>query len=47
VNEQPFTRSLDAVALPADIDPVIVRAHDARRGHGGVTVRQPPVPHAR
>ncbi len=34
VNEQPFTRSLTGVALPAGIDRVIIRAHDNVDGYG-------------
>ena len=35
VNEQPFTRGLGPVAIPADIGQVRVRAHDSVHGHGG------------
>ncbi len=35
VNEQPFTRSLDNVVIPAGIKRVTVRAHDNQHGHGG------------
>ncbi len=38
VDEQPFTRSLGGVAIPADIDQVTVRARDSVHGHGGATV---------
>jgi hypothetical protein len=34
-DEQPFTRSLDGVAIPRSITKVIVRAHDKREGFGG------------
>lgn len=34
-NEQPFTRSLGGVAIPEDIDTVVVRAHDSVHGNGG------------
>ena len=34
--EQPFTRSLGGVAIPEDIDQVILRAHDSVHGLGGV-----------
>ena len=33
VNEQPFTRSLSGVALPASIDHLFVRAHDNVHGY--------------
>ncbi len=35
VNEQPFTRSLDNVVIPAGIKRVTVRAHDNQHGDGG------------
>ena len=35
VEEQPFTRSLSGVAIPAGIDSVTVRAHDSVHGYGG------------
>lgn len=35
VNEQPFTRSLSGVKIPATIRQVIVRAHDSMHGYGG------------
>lgn len=41
VNEQPFTRSTDAFALPADVNVLIVRAHDSVHDHGGQVVRLP------
>jgi hypothetical protein len=34
-NEQPFTRSLTGVAIPAGISSVTVRAHDSVDGYGG------------
>lgn len=34
-HEQPFTRSLSAVAIPAGIGSVTVRAHDSVHGYGG------------
>ena len=34
VHEQPFTRSLDGVAIPEGVDSVTVRAHDSVHGHG-------------
>lgn len=33
--EQPFTRSLGGVAIPADVDRVMLRAHDSVHGYGG------------
>jgi len=39
VNEQPFTRSTEAFALPADVNELIVRAHDSVHDHGGQVVR--------
>lgn len=38
VEEQPFTRSLSGVILPAGIDAVLVRAHDITDGFGGQVV---------
>lgn len=38
VNEQPFTRSLSGVRIPADVDRVTVRAGDKVHGFGGKTV---------
>ena len=38
VEEQPFTRSLSGVKIPADISDVIVRAHDLVHDYGGRTV---------
>ena len=35
VNEQPFTRSLDGVAIPAGLTWVRVRGHDLVHGYGG------------
>ena len=35
VNEQPFTRSLGGVAIPAGVEAVRVRAHDSVHGYGG------------
>ncbi len=37
-NEQPFTRSLDGVAIPADVARVTVEARDSTHGWGGATV---------
>ena len=38
VEEQPFTRSLGGVAIPADVRQVTVRAHDSQHGYGGAEV---------
>ncbi len=35
VNEQPFTRSLDNVSIPAGIQKITVRVHDNQHGYGG------------
>ncbi len=35
VNEQPFTRSLSGVAIPAGVGHVRLRAHDSVHGYGG------------
>ncbi len=35
VNEQPFTRSLGAVAIPKGVSEVVIRARDSVHGHGG------------
>ncbi len=35
VDEQPFTRSLSGVKLPASLDRVRIRARDSRHGIGG------------
>ncbi len=35
VDEQPFTRSLSGVEIPADVSRVVVRAHDKVHGYGG------------
>ncbi|NIA67249.1 hypothetical protein HBA54_01430 [Pelagibius litoralis] len=37
--EQPFTRSLGGVVIPAEIDQVIVRAHDSVHGDGGAEIQ--------
>jgi len=34
-NEQPFTRSLGGVKIPASINNVSIRAHDSVHGYGG------------
>jgi len=38
VDEQPFTRSLGQVTIPAGIRQVIIRAHDSVHGYGETTV---------
>lgn len=38
VQDQPFTRSLPAVAIPEEVRRVIVRAHDSVHGLGGAEV---------
>lgn len=38
VGEQPFTRSLGGVAIPAGVSRVVVRAHDGVHGLGGAEV---------
>jgi hypothetical protein len=35
VGEQPFTRTLGNVKVPADISEVVIRAHDSVHGYGG------------
>ena len=40
-NEQPFTRSLGGVRIPANIDQVILRAHDSVHEYGGRTMTIP------
>lgn len=37
VEEQPFTRSLSGVEIPAKVKEVTVRAHDSVHGYGGRT----------
>lgn len=37
-NEQPFTRSLGGVEVPADVSRVTVRARDSVHGYGGAEV---------
>jgi hypothetical protein len=39
VNEQPFTRSLSGVDIPAGIDHVIIRGRDSVHGYGGLEQR--------
>jgi hypothetical protein len=36
--EQPFTRSLSGVTIPADVDRVTIRAHDSVHGYGGAVL---------
>ena len=36
-NEQPFTRSLGGVMIPAGISTVTIQAHDSVHGYGGKT----------
>jgi hypothetical protein len=38
-NEQPFTRSLGGVKIPANVNNVSIRAHDAVHGYGGKIIR--------
>lgn len=38
VHEQPFTRSLSGVRLPASLQEITIRAHDKRHGHSGKTM---------
>lgn len=37
VDEQPFTRSLSGVKVPATINAVTIQAHDSMHGYGGKT----------
>ena len=37
-NEQPFTRELTGVAIPPDVDTIIVQGRDQKSGYGGKTV---------
>ncbi len=39
VNEQPFTRSLPNVPVPAELEVVIIRAHDSVHAYGGREIR--------
>ena len=39
--EQPFTRSLSRVRIPASVTEVVVRAHDSVHGFGGAELRVP------
>lgn len=45
-DEQPFTRSLDGVMIPAEIARVVIEARDSINGYGGrtITVRLPGAP---
>jgi hypothetical protein len=38
VNEQPFTRSLGGIAVPAELREVVIRAHCSVDGDGGRSV---------
>jgi len=38
VEEQPFTRSLSGIVIPASVTTVTVRARDSVHGYGGATV---------
>lgn len=40
VEEQPFTRSLGDVTIPAGIESVRIRAHDSVHGYGGAEVER-------
>lgn len=37
-DEQPFTRSLTGLEIPADVDTIVVEARDLANGWGGATV---------
>ena len=39
VNEQPFTRSLSGVRVPAGMDSVVIRAHDSVHGYNDKTYK--------
>lgn len=41
VDEQPFTRSLSAVAIPPEVGEVRVRARDSVHDYGGLEMRVP------
>jgi hypothetical protein len=41
VSEQPFTRKLDGVAVPAELESVRIRARDSVHGFGGAEVVVP------
>ena len=38
VDEQPFTRSLNGLAIPQGVDSITVRAHDSVHGLGGASI---------
>ena len=38
-SEQPFTRDLYGVSIPAGIDTVVIQARDKKYGYGGKTLR--------
>lgn len=38
VDEQPFTRSMSGIAIPATVDTVTVRARDSVHGYGGAEI---------
>ncbi len=38
-NEQPFTRSLSGVEIPADVATVTIRARDSEHGFGGAEIQ--------
>lgn len=40
-HEQPFTRSLSGIVLPASLTGVVVRAHDSLHGFGGAELSVP------
>jgi hypothetical protein len=39
VGEQPFTRSLSGVTIPAGVKFVLIRAHDSKHGLGGKVLK--------
>ncbi len=39
VDEQPFTRSLGGISIPAEVKEVTIRAHDKVEGYGGAEMR--------
>ena len=41
VEEQPFTRSLGGVAIPKELDLIVVRARDGVHATGGATIEVP------
>ena len=38
-HEQPFTRSLGGVKIPADVKTVMIRGHDLVHGYGGIEMK--------